>query len=335
MLRLGLVGAGRIGRLHAENVVRDIREAKLVVVADAFLNEDIKRWTTSVGVPRVTSDVNEVFTDPNIDAVLICSPTPTHEEYIIEAAKRGKHIFCEKPIGSDVEKIREALEVVDRSGVKLQVGFVRRFDHNHRKVHEAVRDGKIGRLYLIKITSRDPQPPSLEYVRTSGGLFFDMTIHDFDMARYLAGSDVEEVFASATVLVDPEVAQFGDFDTAVVVLRFHNGALGVIDNCRKAVYGYDQRTEAHGSLGCIFVENDRPNTSLLLTEQGGLSEKFLWFFVERYKEAFIEELRAFVRAIEENSEPPVTGLDGLKAVLIAQAADTSARENRPVRVERV
>lgn len=332
MVKLGLIGAGRIGRLHAENVVREIPEAKLLSVADAFMNEEIRKWALGLGVCKVSDKAQDIFNDPNINAVLICSPSTTHEEYIIEAARCGKHIFCEKPIGSDVARIEEALRVVDDNRVKLQVGFVRRFDHNHKKVHKAVEEGKIGELYLVRITSRDPQPPSIEYVKTSGGLFFDMTIHDFDMARYLSRSDVDEVFAHASTLVDPEIAALGDFDTAVVTLRFKNGALGVIDNCRKAVYGYDQRTEAHGSKGCVLVENDRPNTSLLLTAEGGLSEKFLWFFVERYKNAFVEEIQAFVHAIEKNSNPPVDGLDGLKAVLIAQAADRSAREGRPIKV---
>ncbi|MGQ9622684.1 MAG: inositol 2-dehydrogenase [Candidatus Caldatribacteriaceae bacterium] len=332
MIKLGLIGAGRIGRLHAENVVREIPEARLICVADTFMNEEMQKWALGLGVCKVSSKVPDVFNNPDIDAVLICSPSTTHEEYIIEAARCRKHIFCEKPIGSNVTKIEEALRVVDDNKVKLQVGFVRRFDHNHRKVRKAVEEGKIGELYLVRITSRDPQPPSIEYVKTSGGLFFDMTIHDFDMARYLSGSDVDEVFAHASALVDPGIAALGDFDTAVVTLRFKNGVLGVIDNCRKAVYGYDQRTEAHGSKGCVLVENDRPNTSLLLTAEGGLSERFLWFFVERYKDAFVEEMRAFVRAVEEDLNPPVDGLDGLKAVLIAQAADRSAREGRPIRV---
>lgn len=335
MLRLGLIGAGRVGRLHAENIVREVKEAQLVALADAFMDEDMWRWASGLGISKITRDAQEVLADPNVDAVLICSPTPTHEAYIIEAAKHKKHVFCEKPVGSDIMKIKEALEVIERNRVKLQVGFVRRFDHNHKKVHEAVREGRIGKLYLVKITSRDPQPASLEYLKASGGIFFDMTIHDFDMARYIAGSDVEEIFACGSVLVVPEVATFGDFDTAVVTLRFENGALGVIDNCREAVYGYDQRIEAHGSKGCVMVDNDRPNTSLLLTAQGGLIEKFLWFFVERYREAFVDEIRAFVRAVMEDKEPPVTGVDGLKAVLIAQAASVSAREGRPVKVPKV
>jgi len=285
--------------------------------------------------PKITREVRDVFSDPEIDAVLICSPSNTHEDYIMEAARNGKHIFCEKPIGSNLSKIEKALQVVEDNKVKLQIGFVRRFDHNHKKVHDAVKEGKIGEPWLVKITSRDPQPPSVDYLKTSGGIFFDMTIHDFDMARYLSGSDVVEVSACGAVLVNPVVANLNDFDTAIVTLRFENGALGVIDNCRQAVYGYDQRTEVHGSKGCVWVENDRPNTSLILTAQGTLGEPFLWFFVERYREAFASEIQAFVQVVENDLEPPVNGLDGLKAVLIARAADESAREGKPVKVPRV
>lgn len=332
MVRLVLIGAGRIGRLHAENIVYGIRGAQLVTIADMFWNEEMEKWARSLGVAKVTQNVEEVFADSSVDAVLICSPSPTHEEYIMRAARNGKHIFCEKPIGSDIDKIRQALQVVEEAGVKLQVGFVRRFDHNHKRVHDAVRGGEIGEPYLVKITSRDPQPPSLEYLKSSGGIFFDMTIHDFDMARYLSGSDVEEVFACATVCLDPAIKEFGDFDTAITTMRFKNGMLGVIDNCRQAPYGYDQRTEVHGSKGCVFVENDRPNTAMVCTASGTQGEKFLWFFTERYREAFVTELRVFIESLENDTEPPVTGIDGLKSVLIAQAATQSVREGRPVKV---
>ncbi len=335
MVKLGIVGAGRIGKLHAENIVSQIREAKLVGIADVFLNDEIKNWAQGLDIPKVTSDVQEIFNDPEIEGILICSPSTTHEEYIIKAAKQGKHIFCEKPIGSDISKIKEALRVVDSSGVKLQIGFVRRFDHNHKKVHDTVVAGKIGKPHLVKITSRDPKVQPIEYLRTSGGLFFDMTIHDFDMARYLSNSDVEEVFVHAGVLIDPAIAEINDFDTAIVTMKFKNGMLGVIENCREAAYGYDQRTEVHGSEGCVMADNDQPNTSKLLTANGILSETFLWFFVERYKEAFAAEVKAFVDVIATNSEPLVTGIDGLKAVLIARAADESARENKPIKVEEV
>ncbi|WP_406676348.1 inositol 2-dehydrogenase [Moorella sp. ACPs] len=332
MVRLGLIGAGRIGKVHAENIVSRIREVELKKIADIYLNNDIKEWAHSIGIKNVTNDAGEIFRDPEIDAVLICSSSDTHERFIIEAAKAGKHIFCEKPIGSDIEKIKEALEIVENKGVKLQVGFVRRFDHNHKKVHDAVKEGKIGEPYLVKITSRDPQPPPLNYLKVSGGLFFDMTIHDFDMARYLSGSEVEEVFVHAAVLVDPAIGEIGDFDTAIITMRFKNGMLGVIDNCRKAIYGYDQRTEVHGSRGCIMVENDRPNTSMLLTNEGTLSEKLLWFFLERYNDAFAMELKSFIDAIINDTQPPVTGIDGLKAVLVAEAAAISAKEGKPIKV---
>lgn len=332
MINLALIGLGRIGRLHAENVVSRIREADLVVVADAFLNEEMEKWARNLGVVKITRNVEEVFTDSSVDAVLICSPSPTHEEYIIKAARHGKHIFCEKPIGSDIAKIRQALQVVEESRVKLQVGFVRRFDHNHKRVRDAVQNGEIGEPYLVKITSRDPQPPSMEYLRSSGGIFFDMAIHDFDMARYLSGSDVDEVFACATVCIDPAIKEFGDFDTAITTMRFKNGMLGVIDNCRQAPYGYDQRTEVHGSKGCVFGENDRPNTAMVCTALGTCGEKFLWFFTERYGEAFVAELCAFIESLKNDTEPPVTGLDGLKSVLIAQAATQSAKDGKPVKV---
>lgn len=334
MIKLGLIGAGRIGRLHAENIVYRVHGAELISIADALLNEEMKKWAQTLGVSKVSEKAEDIFTDPEVNAVLICSPSNTHEDYIMEAARNGKHIFCEKPIGSDLTKIERALRVVEDNKVKLQVGFVRRFDHNHKKVHDTVKQGKIGEPWLVKITSRDPKPPSVDYLRTSGGIFFDMTIHDFDMARYLSGSDVVEVSACGTVLINPVVASLNDFDTAIVTLRFENGALGVIDNCRQAVYGYDQRTEVHGSRGCVWVENDRPNTSVVLTAQGTLGEPFLWFFVERYKEAFIAEIEAFIDAIEKDVEPPVNGIDGFKAVLIARAADESAQKGRPMKVPR-
>ncbi|OIQ11007.1 inositol 2-dehydrogenase [Neomoorella thermoacetica] len=335
MLKIGLIGAGRIGKVHAENIAYKIPGVQLKTIADILLNDNIKEWAHSIGVENVTKDAQEIFSDPEIDAVLICSSSDTHEQYIIEAAKAGKHIFCEKPIGSNIDRIKEALEIVENKGVKLQIGFVRRFDHNHKKVHDAVKEGKVGEPYLVKITSRDPQPPSMNYLKVSGGLFFDMTIHDFDMARYLSDSEVEELFVHAAVLVDPTIGNIGDVDTAVVTMKFKNGMLGVIDNCRKAVYGYDQRTEVHGSKGCIMVENDRPNTSLLLTNEGILSEKLLWFFLERYNEAFAMEIKAFIDAIINDSQPLVTGIDGLKAVLIANAAEKSAKEGKPIKVAQI
>ena len=334
-LKVGILGAGRIGRLHTENIIYRIPDVEVSAIADAFLNDDMIKWAKNLGVANITKDPDDIFKNDEINAVLICSSTDTHAKFIIDAAKAGKHIFCEKPIDYDIVKIKEALNAVEKAGVKLQIGFVRRFDHNHKKVHDTVKSGKIGDPHIIKITSRDPEPPPVNYIKVSGGLFFDMTIHDFDMARYLSCSEVEEVYAKATVLVDPTIGELGDVDTAIVILKFKNGALGVIDNSRKSNYGYDQRTEVLGSRGCVMVSNDTPNSAEIYTEEGIEREKPLWFFLERYNDAFIAELRAFFDSILNDTEPLVTGNDGLQPVLIAMAANRSLKENRPVKIDEI
>ncbi len=217
----------------------------------------------------------------------------------------------------------------------MQVGFNRRFDHNFAEVQRAAAAGEVGKVQIVKITSRDPQPPPLDYVKVSGGLFLDMTIHDFDMARFLAGSEVTEVYAAADVLIDPAIGKAGDVDTAVVTLRFENGAIGVIDNSRQAAYGYDQRVEVFGTKGMLRAENDTATHVARMTAEGQHTDKPLWFFLERYTEAFVTESAAFVRALTEQSAAPVTGSDGLKAILIGLAATRSAKEHRPVKIEEI
>ena len=330
VLNLGVFGAGRIGKLHVENLTKSVGGVRVKTIVDVVFNDDTKQWAKNAGIENISMDEQTILSDKEIDAVVICSSTHTHTDLIIKAAAAGKHIFCEKPIGSDIVQIKKALNAVKKAGVKLQVGFVRRFDHNHKAVEEAVRRGAIGKPEIIKITSRDPAAPPIEYVKVSGGIFFDMMIHDFDMARFLAGSEVTEVFAKGVVLVDQAIGDAGDVDTAIVTLTFANGAIGVIDNCRRAPYGYDQRTEVLGELGCVQDENDRPNTTLLSTGNGVTLEKPLWFFLERYNDAFITEMKAFVQAITENGEVPVTGLDGLESVRIAMAAKRSLDERRAV-----
>ncbi|NDL67504.1 inositol 2-dehydrogenase [Anaerotalea alkaliphila] len=332
-IKVGILGAGRIGKLHAENVAYRIPMMEIKTIADPYMNEGMEAWARGIGVDNVTKDPQEVFGDPEIDAVLICSSTDTHAEFIMKAAEAGKHIFCEKPVDHDVDQINRALKAVEVAGVKLQIGFVRRFDHNHKKVRDMVQGGKIGAPHTIKITSRDPEPPPIEYVKVSGGLFFDMMIHDFDMARYLSGSEVVEVYAKAAVLIDPAIGEAGDVDTAVVTLQFANGAIGIIDNSRSSTYGYDQRVEVHGSKGCVQDFNDLPSTTILTTKEGVLGDPPKWFFLERYNEAFAEELIAFADAINGDKEPVVNGADGLKPVLIAEAANISLREGRPVRLD--
>ncbi|MDR3147317.1 MAG: inositol 2-dehydrogenase, partial [Treponema sp.] len=251
------------------------------------------------------------------------------------AARAGKHIFCEKPIDLTVGKVRAALDAVKQAGVKLQVGFNRRFDHNFARIREYARAGDLGEVQVVKITSRDPAPPSIAYVKVSGGIFMDMMIHDFDMARFQAGSEITEVYAAGAVLVDPEIGKAGDVDTAVVTLQFANGAIGVIDNSRKAAYGYDQRVEVFGSKGSAQAENDKPNTVRLLTEHHEASEKPLYFFLERYKQAFVDEMAAFADSVLNDKPVAVTGEDGLANMYAALAARRSLAEKRPVTIEEI
>src|SRR5881275_591959 len=249
-LKLGLIGAGRIGSLHAEHLTSRIPAGDLVMVADAF-EEAARQCAERYAIPFTTQDYRDVLTRPDIQAVVICSSTDTHAQIIEAAALAGKHIFCEKPIALDLPSIDRALDAVERAGVKLQIGFNRRFDANYHRVHQAVEQGEIGRLHLLHLISRDPAPPPIEYIRVSGGLFLDMTIHDFDMARFLAGSEVDEIFVLAGVMDDPAIGAEGDVDTAVIMLRFTNGVIGTIENSRCASYGYDQRVEVLGSAGAV------------------------------------------------------------------------------------
>jgi myo-inositol 2-dehydrogenase/D-chiro-inositol 1-dehydrogenase len=333
-LNVGILGTGRIGRLHAENLAYRIPEANLVAVSDIVL-EAAERVASELGVPAAYKDPRRILEDESIEAVLICSSTDTHAQLIEEAAEAGKQIFCEKPIALDLEAIDRALAVVERAGVKLQIGFNRRFDPNFRRVREVVAAGEIGEPHILRITSRDPQPPPIEYVKVSGGLFLDMTIHDFDMARFLVGSEVEEVFAAGGVLVDPAIGQAGDIDTTLITLRFANGALGTIDNSRQAVYGYDQRVEVFGSSGMVACSNEKPDSALVSNATGVYGALPLFFFVERYTESYIAEVKAFVECILNDTPPAVSGLDGRIPVVMGYAARRSYEEKRPVRLSEV
>lgn len=331
-LRIGLIGTGRIGKLHGNNIAINVPGAKLEAAADIFMNEATESWLHSLGCEKVYSDPEKIFSDPDVDAVFICSSTDTHADFIIKAAQAGKHVFCEKPIHTVPSKIREALDAVEKAGVKLQIGFVRRFDHNHKKVHDVVASGQLGDVHYVKVSSRDPEPPTPEYVAVSGGIFVDMMIHDFDMARYLAGSEVTEVSAYGTVKVDESIGAVGDVDTAIVMLKFENGAIGVIDNSRAARYGYDQRVEVHCDKGCVQDNNDLVDTATISTFEGVVSERPQWFFLERYNNAFIAETKAFVDAVVNDTDTPVGGQDGLAPVLIAIAAKKSMDEGRSVKI---
>ncbi len=333
-MKIGLIGAGRIGKLHGEILTHHIPETEIKTVAEIYA-DTAENWVRRLNISDLTTDYKKILNDPEIEAVLICSSTDTHSQLIIESAQAGKHIFCEKPIDFDVHRIQNALKAVEAAGVKLQIGFNRRFDHNFKKVREVVESGGIGAVHILKITSRDPEPPPMEYVKVSGGIFLDMTIHDFDMARFLTMSEVEEVYAQGAVLIDSDFTQAGDVDTAVVLLKFENGAMGIIDNSRQAVYGYDQRVEVFGAKGCIEVKNDYPNSATVSTATSVVSEPPHYFFLERYKESYVAELKAFVDAVRNDYTPPVTGFDGLQPVLIGAAALKSLKENRPVKIKKV
>ena len=255
MISLGIIGAGRIGKVHAQSIMNHITSVRLKTIADPFMNEETEASLRVLGVSDCTKDYKKILNDPEIDAVLICSSTNTHADISLEAIAAGKHVFCEKPVSQDIAKIRQVMEKLKGTKLKYQVGFNRRFDHNFEAVRAAVANGDVGDVHIVRITSRDPAPPPPEYAAVSGGMFLDMTIHDFDMVRYLTASDVVEVFANGAVLVDPLIGKAGDIDTAIISLKMANGALAVIDNSRKAVYGYDQRAEVFGSKGQASVLN--------------------------------------------------------------------------------
>lgn len=333
-LNIGIIGAGRIGKVHMQSITYNVPTAKVLGITDVF-KDGLQELADKYGIEKVYADYKEMLADKDIDAVLVCSSTDTHADISIEAAKAGKHVFCEKPVDLTPEKVKAVINAVAEAGVKLQVGFNRRFDHNFAHVRSLINEGKVGNLELIKITSRDPEPPPAEYAAVSGGMFLDMTIHDFDMARFLAGADVTEVYASATCLVDSAIGEAGDVDTAIINLKFENGALGVIDNSRRAAYGYDQRIEVFGSLGAAMASNDTPTNVTVMNADGVTTDKPLYFFLERYMQSFRDEMVQFVDAVLNDKPTPTTGLDGLNSILVALAAKKSVKEGRPVKISEI
>jgi len=334
ILNLALIGVGRIGRIHAGNVANRIPGLRLAAIADVNL-DGAREVADQFNVPRAVADYREFLGDPSIQAVIICSGTDSHLSIIEEAAAAGKHIFCEKPIGLDLPGIRRALDVVKKAGVKLQVGFNRRFDPSFAKVREVIAAGEIGTPHIVRITSRDPAPPPLAYVRISGGLPLDMTIHDFDMVRFLTGQEVEEVSALGGALVDPEIGRAGDVDTCLISMRLSGGAFATIDNSRQAVYGYDQRVEVFGSAGMVAAGNRPTDVHVLSNRDGIHSAKPIHFFLERYQEAYLIEMQKFAACIREDRPPSVTGIDGLQPVVTALAAIKALREHRFVRISEI
>lgn len=336
MLKIGIIGAGRIGKVHLESISYHVKNATVTAMADPFMNEETEKLIRSYGVSKVTKDYKDILNDKDIDAVLVCSSTDTHAAISIEAIIAGKHVFCEKPVDHSIEKIQAVADALkEHPEIKFQVGFNRRFDHNFAAIRKAYDDGKIGEAHILKITSRDPEPPNPAYIKVSGGIFLDMTIHDFDMACFLTDSDVEELYVNSAVLVDPAIGEQGDVDTAIITMKMANGALAVIDNSRKAAYGYDQRAELFGSKGMVATSNDTVSSAVISNADGVTGEKPLFFFLERYMGSFSEEMRQFTEAVINDTEVPVGIHAGLQSVKIGLAARKSVEEHRPVKISEI
>ena len=321
MLNIGIIGAGRIGKVHLESISYHVKNATVTAMADPFMNEETEKLIRSYGVSKVTKDYKDILNDKDIDAVLVCSSTDTHAAISIEAINAGKHVFCEKPVDHSIEKIQAVADALkEHPDIKFQVGFNRRFDHNFAAIRKAYDDGKIGEAHILKITSRDPEPPNPAYIKVSGGIFLDMTIHDFDMACFLTDSDVEELYVNSAVLVDPAIGEQGDVDTAIIT---------------KAAYGYDQRAELFGSKGMVATSNDTVSSAVISNADGVTGEKPLFFFLERYMGSFSEEMRQFTEAVINDTEVPVGIHAGLQSVKIGLAARKSVEEHRPVKISEI
>lgn len=331
-INIALLGMGRIGKIHFMNIKQYFPSATITAVADPACDESFRQQYKNV---FFTDDPYEAIKREEVDAVLICTPTSSHADLIEEAIRQRKHIFCEKPMDLSLERTEALTEMAAAGKVKLMIGFNRRFDPDFMQAYRSVREGKIGNIQIIKITSRDPGLPPVDYIRNSGGLFMDMAIHDFDMARYIMNKEVVEVFAKGLVVIDPAVAEAGDVDTAITTLIFEDGSYAVIDNSRKAVYGYDQRLEIFGSGGMIQVDNNLHNRNVLYNESGIHQALPLDFFMDRYSRSYLKEMELFIQALTSNTPMPATGGDAIQATIIAAAAKLSMEAGSPVKLEEI
>jgi myo-inositol 2-dehydrogenase / D-chiro-inositol 1-dehydrogenase len=324
-VRVALIGAGRIGQRHAATLASAIPRAELAIIADVH-GPSATTLAAKVRCQHWTDDPEAVLQDPSIDAIVIASSTESHAPLIVAAADAGKQIFCEKPIALDLEATDRALDAVERAGVRLQMGFQRRFDKAYHTAKELIDTGALGRIEAIRDTMRDPAPASRAYLETSGGLYRDMTIHNFDCVRWMMGQEVKELFAMGSAIVSPMFQEMADIDTSVISLRFSDDSLGVIDNSRRAGFGYDVRTEVFGSEGALMIGYSR-DTPMLRLDASGIHSDHIHWFLERFDQAYIDELKVFFDSIVDGTPPPVTGDDARAAMVLAYAAEASLREN--------
>jgi len=331
-IRTLIIGLGRIGKIHLGNL-QAIDEVEIVGICDP--TDEAKVFSNKAGLTFYQKDFTDVADQVQADAIVICSPTDTHANYVSIAAKKGIDVFCEKPLDLSLEKVKQVLKTVNESKIKLMLGFNRRFDSEFQSVKEKIVNGHIGDIHTIKITSRDPSPPPINYIKSSGGMFLDMTIHDFDMIRYLTNKEIVEVYAKGDALVNPEIAKAGDIDTAIINLTFEDGSMAVIDNCRKAVYGYDQRVEVFGSKGMVQSKNKFDKYTLTYSENGVTSALPQHFFLERYADAYKKEIDHFIDCIRHKKTPEVSGFDGLMSLVLGLCAKESLNCNKPVLVSEI
>ena len=327
-IKIGIIGIGRMGQIHLDNLMQKFSEVEVVAISD--INVEARQWAAKYNIPKFYSDYQDLISDQEVNTVVICSPTNQHAENIIAAAQAGKDVFCEKPMDLSIQTAMRVLQIVERAGVKFMLGFNRRFDPNFMKIKGLIEEGKVGDPQIVKITSRDPAPPPIDYIKSSGGMFLDMTIHDFDMARFMVSSKVISIFAVGRNLVDPNIGIAGDIDTAVVTITFDSGAIATIDNSRQAVYGYDQRVEVFGSEGMAGTENNKSDNHYYYNKKGQSESLPLHFFMDRYILSYFNEIKAFIDCIVHDEVPKVGGQDGLISLAMGWAANTSMQENRVV-----
>jgi len=332
-VKIALLGIGRIGKIHFRNIRQHFSNASVVAVADP--QYDQLTFKKEYGDVFFTKDPEKAITHAEVNAVLVCTPTSSHAALVEAAAKQGKHIFCEKPIDLSLQRTAALVKIVTEANVKLMLGFNRRFDPDFMQARRSVSEKRIGNVQIVKITSRDPGLPPIDYIKNSGGLFMDMAIHDFDMARYIMNKKVVEVYSKGLVIVDKEVESAGDVDTALTTLIFEDGTYAVIDNSRKAAYGYDQRLEIFGDGGMIQVNNNHHNTNVISDAKGIHHALPLDFFMDRYAKSYLNEMKLFIDTLIDDKEMPVSGEDGLEATLIAVAAKISMQEGRPVKLSEI
>jgi myo-inositol 2-dehydrogenase/D-chiro-inositol 1-dehydrogenase len=332
-INVAIIGLGRMGKIHLRNLTHAIPNANVMIVADPMYPE--KQFKNEYPGLGFAKDISEVIASADIDAVIITTPTNSHAVLVEQCLNNKKHVFCEKPLDLSLEITKTLLQKADDEGISLMIGFNRRFDPDFMQARASVSEGKIGNPQIVKITNRDPALPNIEFVKTSGGMFMDFTIHDFDMARYLMGKEVVEVYAKGLVFFDKAIAEVGDIDTALTTLTFEDGTYAVLDNSRKAVFGYDQRLEVFGDKGMIQVDNNLYNRNILYNESGIHQALPLNTFTERYNQSYCKEIELFIDALLNNKPLPIRNEDVIMATVLAYAAKKSLEEQRPVKVSEI